>query len=156
MANLSDIIENYLKSLLTSSIEGEVNIKRNDLAEHFSCVPSQINYVLSTRFTIEQGYIVESRRGGGGFVRIIRVSISNDKNSEIINFIQQHIGAQIPYCSAHNFIVRLHENDILTQRETQMILAATDKDVLPSELGISNEIRANILKAMLISLLKLK
>ena len=64
MRNISDIIEQYLKSILQESPEGTVEIQRNDLAEQFSCVPSQINYVISTRFTLEKGFLVESKRGG--------------------------------------------------------------------------------------------
>ena len=66
MRNISDIIEQYLKSILQESPEGTVEIQRNDLAEQFSCVPSQINYVISTRFTLEKGFLVESKRGGAG------------------------------------------------------------------------------------------
>lgn len=65
MRNISDIIEQYLKNILHESPEGTVEIQRNDLADQFSCVPSQINYVISTRFTLEKGYVVESKRGGG-------------------------------------------------------------------------------------------
>ena len=70
MRNVSDIIEQYLKHILQESPEGAVEIQRNDLADQFQCVPSQINYVISTRFTLEKGYFVESKRGGGGYIRI--------------------------------------------------------------------------------------
>ena len=75
MRNVSDIIEQYLKSMLLESPQGLVEIQRNDLADRFSCVPSQINYVISTRFTLEKGYVVESKRGGGGYIRIQRIQL---------------------------------------------------------------------------------
>lgn len=81
MRNISDIIERYLKSILHESPEGMVEIQRNDLADQFSCVPSQINYVISTRFTLEKGYLVESKRGGGGYVRIQRIELPAQSGS---------------------------------------------------------------------------
>ena len=73
MRNISDIIENYLKEVLEMSEKSLVEIKRSEIADKFECVPSQINYVINTRFTIEKGYVVESKRGGGGFIRIMKV-----------------------------------------------------------------------------------
>ena len=73
MRNISDIIENYLKQVMKMSEREVVEIKRNEIADKFQCVPSQINYVINTRFTIEKGYVVESKRGGGGYIRIIKV-----------------------------------------------------------------------------------
>ena len=71
---ISDVIENFIKEMLTE--DNSAIIQRNDLAEHFNCVPSQINYVISTRFTPMQGYYVESQRGGGGYIKINRISIT--------------------------------------------------------------------------------
>ena len=75
MRNISDIIENYLKKVLELSETEIVEIKRGEMADKFQCVPSQINYVINTRFTIERGYLVESKRGGGGYIRITKVKI---------------------------------------------------------------------------------
>ena len=75
---LSDTIESFIKTMLTQE-EPEVELKRNELAEYFGCAPSQINYVLATRFTIDDGYVIESRRGGGGYIRIVRVIQSGNK-----------------------------------------------------------------------------
>lgn len=74
MRNISDIIENYLKQVLELSESEIVEIKRSEVANKFQCVPSQINYVINTRFTMEKGYMVESKRGGGGYIRISRLN----------------------------------------------------------------------------------
>src|SRR6478735_4412859 len=78
MRNISDIIEKYLKQVLEMSEKDLVEIKRSEVADKFHCVPSQINYVINTRFTIERGYVVESKRGGGGYIRIIKVQLHDD------------------------------------------------------------------------------
>ena len=78
MSSLSKEIEQYLKELLSAANSGVLEIQRNMLSEYFHCVPSQINYVLSTRFTPAQGYLVESRRGGGGYVRIVSLQLDDD------------------------------------------------------------------------------
>ncbi|NLK42961.1 MAG: CtsR family transcriptional regulator, partial [Tissierellia bacterium] len=75
MPGLTNIIERFLKSLIDAQEDGIIEIQRNELAEKFNCAPSQINYVLSTRFTPYKGYYIESRRGGGGYIKIIKVSI---------------------------------------------------------------------------------
>lgn len=80
MRNISNIIENHLKIILDQSKKGYIEIQRSELADQFQCVPSQINYVINTRFTVEKGYLVESKRGGGGFIRIRRCNLSKTKN----------------------------------------------------------------------------
>lgn len=72
MRNISDIIEQYLKQVIDLSNNNVIEIKRNEIADRFECVPSQINYVINTRFTLERGFVVESKRGGGGYIRIIK------------------------------------------------------------------------------------
>ena len=79
MARLSDIIEEFLKELM-EGMDGAIEIQRNELANRFRCVPSQINYVIDTRFTTEKGYYVESRRGGGGYIKIKRIIFDNENN----------------------------------------------------------------------------
>src|SRR6476469_6080894 len=100
MRNISDIIESYLKHVLELS-EGEiVEIKRSEVADKFQCVPSQINYVINTRFTIERGYMVESKRGGGGYIRITKVRI-HDK-AHLIDQLKVLIGRNISQTSAQD------------------------------------------------------
>jgi len=152
MQNISDIIEHYLKKILTSSPQHSVEIKRSELAETFKCVPSQINYVISTRFTVEKGYIVESKRGGGGFIRITKVGL--DRNNALHRAILDIIGSTITAREAEGFIGRLYEENVLTYRETMMMRAVVCSDILPLPPDYRDQVRANQLSAMLVALLK--
>lgn len=107
MRNISDIIEKYLKSILHESPEGTIEIQRNELADQFSCVPSQINYVISTRFTLEKGYLVESKRGGGGYVRIRRIQLPGP--TSLHTHLHETIGDEIGQSAAEGLIYRLEE-----------------------------------------------
>lgn len=151
MRNISDLIEHYLKQILQSSSEGSVEIQRSELADKFSCVPSQINYVISTRFTLEKGYYVESKRGGGGYIRIQRVDLPS------LEAIQRHVahtvGAEIDQTAAEGLIYQLEEAEFLTEREARLIRAAINREALAIGLPIRDQIRAKMLKAMLVTLL---
>lgn len=151
MRNISDIIEQYLKNILQDSSDGMIEIQRNDLADKFSCVPSQINYVISTRFTLEKGYLVESKRGGGGYIRIQRVELP--AHSVLGGHFHQHIGNEINQASAEGLIYQLEEAKFLNSREAALIKAAMSREVLFIKLPYRDQIRARMLKAMLISLL---
>ncbi|WP_123042167.1 CtsR family transcriptional regulator [Cohnella candidum] len=151
MRNISDLIEHYLKQILQNSSEGAVEIQRSDLAEKFSCVPSQINYVISTRFTLEKGYYVESKRGGGGYIRIQRVDLPSLE--AVQRHIHQTVGEQIDQTAAEGLIYQLEEAEFLTEREARLIRAAVSREVLALKLPLRDEIRAKVLKAVLIALL---
>ncbi len=147
MRNVSDIIEDYLKTILTKSDQDLIEIKRSELARRFQCVPSQINYVISTRFTIEKGYIVESKRGGGGFIRIIKVQPHDEV--DLFNHMVKIIGNEISQTNAENIISRLYEENALTKREANLMLAVIDRTLLTTTTVHRDQIRANLLKAML-------
>jgi transcriptional regulator CtsR len=151
MRNISDIIEQHLKEKLSNSKTGSVEIQRNELAELFQCVPSQINYVLSTRFTIEKGYYVESKRGGGGFIRIQKVQLSG---KDIHQSCLEDIGSSISQRQAEDIVERLLEAKLISAREATMILGAIHRDVLRLQIPLRDEIRARILTAMIHALLK--
>lgn len=151
MRNISELIEQYLKRILQQSPGGVIEIQRNDLADEFQCVPSQINYVISTRFTLEKGYIVESKRGGGGYIRIQKVELSS--RGQILDHIFRTIGDQIDQTSAEGLIYQLEEGEQISNREANLIRAAVSRDVLQLKLPIRDEVRAKLLKAMLIALL---
>ncbi|TJY38900.1 CtsR family transcriptional regulator [Cohnella pontilimi] len=151
MPNISELIEHYLKQILQHSSEGVVEIQRSDLAEKFSCVPSQINYVISTRFTLEKGYYVESKRGGGGYIRIQRIDLPSLE--AVQRHIHQTVGDQINQSAAEGLIYQLEEADFLTAREAGLLRAAISRDVLALHLPLRDEIRAKVLRSMLIALL---
>ncbi|WJH36390.1 CtsR family transcriptional regulator [Paenibacillus sp. CC-CFT747] len=151
MRNASEIIEQYLKNILMQSPNGIIEIQRNELADQFQCVPSQINYVISTRFTLEKGYIVESKRGGGGYIRIQKVELSSQ--GAILDHIFRTITAQIDQTASEGLVYQLLEGGLITDREAKLIKAAVSRDVLLFKLPQRDEIRARLLKAMLISLL---
>ncbi|MGO4890085.1 CtsR family transcriptional regulator [Anaerobacillus sp. MEB173] len=150
MRNISDIIEHYLKTILTKSDQKSVEIKRSELAERFQCVPSQINYVISTRFTIEKGYIVESKRGGGGYIRIIKVQANN--HAHLIDQMLELISHQVNQPTSESLILRLYEEGAITKREANIMLSVVDRAMLNIALPHRDELRANLLKSMLTSL----
>ncbi len=151
MPNITDIIEQYLKNILHKHPNQVIEIQRNELAEQFHCVPSQINYVISTRFTLEKGYLVESKRGGGGYIRIQRVSLPD--SGLLHEHIVQTIGNNIDQAAAEGLVYQLKEAGALTERESRLIHAAVSRDVLTLKLPLRDEIRAKLLKAFLIALL---
>ncbi|NGQ97148.1 CtsR family transcriptional regulator [Brevibacillus sp. SYP-B805] len=152
MRNISDVIEQYLKRILQESPDGSVEIQRSELAETFQCVPSQINYVINTRFTVEKGYIVESKRGGGGYIRIRKVQIvSRSKLQELLT--QELIGESITQGVGFAIIDRLHEEGIVNSRESDLMKVATSREVLIVEPQIRDRLRASILKNMIASVL---
>ena len=128
--------------------EKVVEIKRNEIADKFQCVPSQINYVINTRFTIEKGYVVESKRGGGGYIRIIKVH-SYDHAHLIDQLLLRLLIIRIPQSNAEDVIFRLVEEEVITKREARIMLSVIDRSVLYIELPHRDEFRARMLKAML-------
>lgn len=150
MRNISDIIEEYLKEKLKTKGKNMIEIKRNEIADQFQCVPSQINYVINTRFTIEKGYVVESKRGGGGYIRIIRVEHQSEADliDDIINMINPAITQQL----AVDVLNRLLEEKIITTREAKLMASVMDREVLAFKLPLRDEIRARLLTVMLTTL----
>src|SRR5690554_4094553 len=151
MRNISEIIEHYLKNILQKSPEDVIEIQRNELADQFQCVPSQINYVISTRFTLEKGFLVESKRGGGGYIRIQKVNMP--ENGGIHDYIVQMIGDQMSQNTSEGIVYQLEEASFISKREAKLLNAALSREAIALKLTIRDEIRAKILKAMLISLL---
>ncbi|AEH52147.1 CtsR family transcriptional regulator [Weizmannia coagulans] len=150
MKNISDIIEEYLKRILELNEKEILEIKRNEIADKFQCVPSQINYVINTRFTIERGYIVESKRGGGGYIRIMKVRPESD--AELIDQLLVHIGNVISQSNAEAIILRLVEEEVISRREAKIMLSVMDRSVLYIQLPERDELRARMLKSMLTTL----
>jgi len=145
--SISDIIEQYLKKILHDNEMKTVEIRRSEIANQFQCVPSQINYVINTRFTMEKGYIIESKRGGGGYIRISRVQHQDEY--ELINHLTNLIQSQISQHSAQDIIERIYEKKVITNREKKIMLAAINREVLAVALPERDQLRARILLTML-------
>ena len=151
MARLSDIIESFLKEMI-NDMDGVVEIQRNELASRFKCVPSQINYVISTRFTTDNGYYVESRRGGGGYISIKRLNVESPYN--YLMHIISSMGNKISQHASDVFISNFVDYDILSEKEAVLMKAATsDKVLLDISVDKRDEIRAAIMKNMLMSII---
>ncbi|MCP3033245.1 CtsR family transcriptional regulator [Halobacillus sp. A1] len=150
MRNISDVIEEYLKNILDDNNKHIAEIKRSEIADQFQCVPSQINYVIKTRFTVEKGYIVESKRGGGGYIRIRRVQ--HRSVSQMIDDIVSLIQPRVSQPVALDVIDRLLEDDSITNREARMMTSVMEREVLAFPLPLRDEVRSRILTAMLLTL----
>ena len=146
---MSDLIAGFIQSALDDA-NGVLELQRSDLAQQFGCVPSQINYVMSTRFSPERGYIVESRRGGGGYIRITRVRV--DRQTLLMHVINS-IGDTLDLASARAIIQNLTESEAIDRAVGKVLLSAVSDSALrtvPKE--HRGPLRANICKQVLIHL----
>lgn len=144
--NLSDIIEAYLKKILAD--DEKVEISRSDIANLFDVVPSQINYVIKTRFTIQNGYTVESKRGGGGYIRIEKVKLLD--NLDILDTLINAIGDSISQREGKAVIGTLLANELVTVNEADLLSASSDKQTLSiGNKELENKIRAKIMVSIL-------
>ena len=144
---MSDIIANFINEILNETDEGQAIIQRNDLANQFNCVPSQINYAISTRFTPDHGYYVESQRGGGGYIKITKAKITK---SDYLMHLITSLGDKVTQKEVEIFVKNIYENNIISMREAKLILSATNDKALNTE--NKDIIRASIFKNMLINL----
>ncbi|SFH76126.1 transcriptional regulator CtsR [Pisciglobus halotolerans] len=143
--NMSDIIEAYLKKVLGQT--NQVEIRRSEMADQFNCVPSQINYVINTRFTVQKGYLVESKRGGGGYIRIIKVKLLDE--AEMLDTMIDIVGDQISETDADSIIQKLYEDEVVTKREAVLMMSTMSKSILMLEARTEKMMRARILKTYL-------
>ena len=147
--NISNIIASMISDMLEE--DGCTEIQRNELAQKIGCVPSQINYVISSRFTPEHGYIVESRRGGGGYIRITRADFDiNSLKMHLVNSIGQSLEEGV--CRAH--IKNLYEREIIDEKTAKIMLSALCGNAyrdIPKEYG--DTVRASVFKQMILNIL---
>ena len=145
---LSDSIEHFIKTMMSEE-STEVELKRNELAEYFGCAPSQINYVLATRFSPDHGYLTESRRGGGGYIRIVRVVESGSQR--LMYLINERIGDSIGEEECVRLISQLKEQRIVTADEASLMASAISARALgiPVPDTMKGALRARIMKNML-------
>ena len=146
---MSDMIEEFIKELFEE--ENSIEIQRNDLALKFNCVPSQINYVIATRFKPSQGYYVESKRGGGGYIKIRKINITKSNYfMHIINSTQDSLTGQDVDIFIGNFL----SNNMISETEAKLLKVATSDNVLKIVQPDRDIIRARIFKNMLINLIE--
>lgn len=126
MKNTSDMIEKYLKELLTQATE--IEIRRSELAADFGVVPSQINYVIKTRFTLPKGFEVESKRGGGGYIRIVRIQYS-DEHEFLIDLLNK-IPEKLTITMLRDLLQLLFNEKIVDEREANLFLSTLSSPVL--------------------------
>lgn len=149
MSGLTNEIEQFLLELLDQCGNESLEIGRNDLAERFNCAPSQINYVLTTRFTPYQGYYIESRRGGSGYIRIIRLSRNPDQL--IKSLYESESTDSLTAGKVSHILQSLFKQGIIDERELALMAMGTDDQALRSApLERRNELRAQIFKNMLL------
>ena len=145
---ITDLIASFLQDSLEESENGVLEVQRNDLAQRFNCVPSQINYVMSTRFSPERGYIVESRRGGNGYIRITRVQV--DRQTLLMHVINS-LGDQVDLSSARAILSKLVQAGALEENTGRSLLAAVgDKALGAVPREVRDTVRADIMKQVLI------
>ncbi|MBR2660050.1 MAG: CtsR family transcriptional regulator [Clostridia bacterium] len=151
MMRLSDSIEQFIKELLSQE-STEVELKRNELAEYFGCAPSQINYVLATRFSPDHGYLTESRRGGGGYIRIVRVVKSGSQR--LMYLVNDRIGDSLGEEECLRLISQLKEQMIVTADEAALMASAVSTRALsvPVPDVLKDAMRAKMMKSMLMTI----
>lgn len=148
MANISDIIEQFIIDTMAGS--DTIEISRNSLADYFNCAPSQINYVLDTRFTLDRGFSKESKRGGGGFIKINRV----DDGDKTTFMILENVGEELTFARMMQILKRLHHDKIVSKNEMMLIKAALSDESLSLPILMKDKLRANAFKSVLIELMK--
>ena len=147
---ISDLIAGFINEALKDT-NGCAELQRAELASRFKCVPSQINYVISTRFSPEHGYIVESRRGGGGFIRITRVNMEPQR---LIMHTVNAIGDDIDLNTAAALTANLLQGGAIVKEEAQLLMAAIGNNALrPVPAPLRDAVRASIYKHMLINII---
>lgn len=148
---LADTIAKMIEEMLTES-GGSLELRRNELAARLGCVPSQISYVITSRFTPEQGYLIESRRGGGGCIRIVKKQM--DKNEYLMHFFYA-IGDSIGERETMAYLSNLMGNGIIREKESAIMAAAlSDSALSPLPSGVRDTVRAQIFKHMILSLMR--
>jgi len=150
MAQLSDTIERFIKELMSE--DAHIELRRNELAQHFGCAPSQINYVLATRFSVDHGYLIESRRGGGGYVRIVRMQSRGEPN--FLDALLRRVGNSIDEDTANAIISNLYERKMVTRNEALLMKSAVARNALTLPVSAKDVLRAAVFRNMLIQVFR--
>lgn len=146
---ISDLIENFILEIIGD--EDVCDICRNELASHFKCAPSQINYVLSTRFTLDRGYRIESKRGGGGYVRIERLAY--ERKPFLLGLLDEASGP-VPVTRVRQIVSNMEDRGFISPEEGDFLLAVTSDRALPLPDSVSDALRGSILRETILLLLR--
>lgn len=149
MQNISDLIEQFILDALGT--ERSLDISRNELANFFDCAPSQINYVLDTRFTLDRGFNKSSKRGGGGFIKLTKIPVNQEDDD--VNLILSNIGNELSFRRANQIINNLNSENIVTDSEAKIVLSMLSDEALKTPLNLAEKLRAKIFKQMLLYLI---
>lgn len=147
--SISDLIEEFIMSSLDD--DDFIELSRNDLAKFFSCVPSQINYVLNTRFTVNRGFVVESQRGGAGYIKVLRVQ---DNNNNFLKNVLNLCSQPLNVMQGNQIVDQLQTRNLISEREANIIKSTISVKALNNPINIDNILRANILSQVIIELIK--
>ena len=150
MANISESIEQFI--IATMGDNDSVDISRNSLAEYFSCAPSQINYVLDTRFTVDRGFVKESKRGGSGFIKISRLK-NTDDNAYLNSLVIESIGEELSLKRMSQICDKLVSDAILSRTEQVILETALSDESLAMPFTIKDKVRAKAFKNVLLKLM---
>ena len=150
MANISDTIEQFI--IATMGDSDSVDISRNSLADYFSCAPSQINYVLETRFTVDRGFFKESKRGGSGFIKISRIK-NTDMNEYMNSLVLESIGEELSVKRMTQICDKLVSDGVLSIKEQMIVEASLSDESLSMPFTIKDKVRAKAFKNVLLKLM---
>lgn len=150
MAILSDDIERFIISLIDD--DGRIELQRNELAQYFSCAPSQINYVLSTRFSPDKGYIIKSRRGGGGYILVTRIDRSKEDFAELV--AEKLSKGSLSYREVVDICEGLRSGGVIDDKQKKLMLAAVSDKAINIPANLKDRIRAGIFREMVLALLE--
>ncbi len=147
---LSDTIEQFIKEMLREE-RAEIELKRNELAEYFHCAPSQINYVLATRFTPDHGYVISSQRGGGGCIRIVQIRRTGD--DQLRYLLNERIGDSIDAQAAQLLLLQLAEKKAVSTDDARLMAAAVSPQAFAAPIpeSVKNALRAKVMKSMILA-----
>lgn len=148
MSSITDCIEQFILS--TMADDSTIELSRNDLAKYFACVPSQINYVLNTRFTVNRGYIIESSRGGSGYIKVIKVTDDASYLKRLLNLCSDSLS----FNEGLQILENLQSKNYLTNKECNLIKRVISSKSLNNPLNMEEMLRANIIKEVIIELMK--
>ncbi len=149
MSNISNLIEQFILDALGES--GSIEIARNSLADYFNCAPSQINYVLETRFTLDRGFSKLSKRGGGGYIKISRIRPEDDQM-----LVLESVGDELSFKRLSQIISRLTAEKVIGKKEASLLKLALGEEALVLPIGNADKVRANAFKCVLIGLMNSK